>query len=126
MNTYNKSEIMSRAWRILRNFPNLSWSACLTRSWAIAKDNQQKDISPIVMNKILNGLRVFNRSRTLTENKPMMAGTQEHFKMLNCKTGRKIMKSTETESKQMLESGELFAHDIMHQRRKESAHLTAG
>jgi hypothetical protein len=42
--------------------------------------------------------------------------------MLNCKTGRKIMNPTETESKQML-IRRIIAHDIMHQRRKESAHF---
>jgi hypothetical protein len=122
--TYNKSQVMSRAWRIFRAYPNLSWSVCLTRSWSIEKESE-KDITPAVMNKILNGLRTFNRSRNPQESKPLMSGTQEHFKLLNSRTGRRIMKSpSQNDSKEMLETGELFGLDIMHQRRKESRHFT--
>lgn len=126
METYNKSEIMKRAWRILRNDNSgLSWSQCLKRSWAISKE-KSNDISPQMMRRIINNLRAFNRSRSATENKPMLAGTQEHFKILNSKKGRKIMKlPVEDESRQMLEQGVLFLHDIIHQRRKESKNFIA-
>lgn len=121
MTKYNRSEIMKRAWRIYRNYKTFTWRACLSYAWEEAK-KKANDISLIVMNKILNGLRTFNRSRTITENKPMLAGTQEHFKMLNCRTGRRIMKlPEENDSKEMLANGELFFHDILHQRRKESS-----
>jgi hypothetical protein len=124
MSTYNKSEIMGRAWKIFRAYPNLSFSQCLTRSWEITKENK-KQISPVLINKILNGLKPFNRSRSVAESKPMMAGTQEHFKILNSKIGRRIMKrDSEDDSKQMLEQGILFAHDIIHQRRLESVQFT--
>lgn len=120
MKKLNRSEVMKRAWRLLRRYPSLSWKACMINSWDMEK-RQANDISPIVMNKILNGLRSFNRSRTVTENKPMLAGTQEHFKLLNSKTGRRIMKlPAENDSKEMLAEGELFGLDIFHQRRKES------
>jgi hypothetical protein len=123
MKKYNRSEVMLRAWRLYRRYPNLSWKTCMVNSWDMEK-TQANDISPIVMNKILNGLRSFNRSRTITENKPMLAGTQEHFKLLNSKTGRRIMKlPAENDSKEMLANGELFFHDILHQRRKESKHF---
>jgi len=126
MKTYNKSAVMKSAWRIFRQLPHFSWSKSLKTAWEIEKENVKNDISPLVMNKILNGLRSFNRSRTITENKPMLSGTQEHFKMLNCKTGRRIMKlSAEDDSKEMLEKGELFFHDILHQRRKESNKFVA-
>lgn len=121
MKRYNKSEVMKSAWRIYRQLPHFSWSKSLIMAWEIEKENCRKDISPVVMNKILNGLKSFNRSRSLTENKPLMAGTQEHFKILNSKTGRRIMKlPAENDSKEMLTEGELFFHDILHQRRKES------
>ena len=120
MKKYNRSEIMKRAWRIYRNYKTFTWRACLSYAWEEAK-KKADDISPIVMNKILNGLRSFNRSRTVTENKPMLAGTQEHFKLLNSKTGRRIMKlPIENDSKEMLAEGELFGLDIIHQRIKES------
>ena len=126
MNTYNKSEIMKRSWRIFRNnSANLSWKQCLTRSWAIEKE-KPIDLSLPMMRKIINNLRTFNRSRSQTENKPMLAGTQEHFKILNSKRGRKIMKlSPDDESREMLENGILFLHDIIHQRRKESKNFIA-
>jgi hypothetical protein len=120
MKKYNRSEIMKRAWRIYRNYKKFTWRACLSYAWEEAK-RKANDISPVVMNKIINGLRSFNRSRTITENKPMLAGTQEHFKLLNSKTGRRIMKlPIENDSKEMLAEGELFGLDIFHQRRKES------
>lgn len=37
METYDKREIMERAWDIKREFPNRSFSACLTQSWMEAK-----------------------------------------------------------------------------------------
>jgi len=124
MKTFNKSAVLKRAWKIYRAFPNLTWSICVTRAWAIEKENAQT-ISPTLMNKILNGLRTFNRSRTMSENKPLLAGTQEHFKILNSKCGRKIMKlPIEDDSKQMLSEGELVLQDILHQRRLESKHFT--
>lgn len=126
MRTYNKSAVMKSAWRIFRQLPHFTWSQSLTMAWEIEKENCQNYISPAIMNKILNGLRSFNRSRTVTENKPMLAGTQEHFKMLNCRTGRRIMKLPEdNDSKEMLATGELFFHDILHQRRKESSKFVA-
>lgn len=92
----------------------------MINSWDMEKE-QANDISPAIFRKILNGLKTFNRSRSLTENKPMLAGTQEHFKILNSRIGRKIMKlPAEDDSKQMLQEGELFLQDILHQRRKES------
>lgn len=120
MKAYDKSAVMKRAWKVLRRYPNLSWKTCMLHSWGIEKD-KANDISPVVMNKILNGLRMFNRSRTVMENKPMLAGTQEHFKLLNSKTGRRIMKKPlEDDSREMLEQGILVGFDIMHQRIKES------
>jgi len=125
MSKYNRSAVMSRAWKTLRRFPNLSWRTCMLHSWDIEKQIAN-DITPVAMNKILNGLRSFNRSRIFTENKPLMAGTQEHFKLLNSKMGRKIMKlPVDNDSKEMLESGELFAMDIINQRRKESMRFKA-
>lgn len=117
---------MKRAWKMIRISSSLTWSNALTRSWEIEKENiNSQPISPAILNKFLNGLRTFNRSRTTAENKPLMAGTQEHFKILNSKMGRKIMKlPIESDSKEMLETGELFAQDIIHQRRKESKHFT--
>lgn len=120
MKKYNRSEVMSRAWKLLRRYPNLSWRTCMIYSWDIEKKSVN-DISPKAMNQILNGLRGFNRSRSLTENKPMLAGTQEHFKILNSRKGRKIMKlSPEDDARVTLENGVLFLQDILHQRRKES------
>lgn len=126
MKAYNRSEIMSRAWKFLKREPFLSFGDCLFLSWEQAKKERENYISPATMLKILNSLKTFNRSRSLTENKPMLAGTQEHFKILNSKTGRKIMKlPAENDSRQMLEEGELFLHDILHQRRKESKNFIA-
>ena len=120
MRTYNKSSVMKRAWKIYRNLPNISWANALKHSWRIEKE-KANDISPLVMNKIINSLKSFNRSRSLSEIKPILSGTQEHFKLLNSKTGRRIMKlPAENDSREILETGELFAFDIMHQRRKES------
>mgnify|MGYP003432491076 CR=1 FL=1 len=121
MKKYDKSAVMKSAWRIFRQLEHFSWSKSLTMAWEIEKENCIKDISLIAMNRILNGLRSFNRSRTITENKPMLAGTQEHFKLLNSRTGRRIMKlPAENDSKEMLAEGELFGLDIIHQRIKES------
>lgn len=126
MKAYNKSEIMSRAWKFLKREPFLSFGDCLFLSWEQAKKERENYISPAVLLKIINNLKTFNRCRSATEQKPMLAGTQEHFKILNSKIGRKIMKlPAEDDSKQMLQEGELFLHDILHQRRKESKNFIA-
>lgn len=115
---------MARAWRMFRHYNTLSFSQCLIRSWDIQKANDQK-ISRVVINKFVNNLMVINRSRLTTEHKPLLAGTQEHFKFLNSRHGKKIMKSSEeSETKEMLSSGELVQSDIWHQRRMESKHFT--
>lgn len=126
MKIYNKSEIMSRAWKFLKREPFLSFGDCLFLSWKQAKEERENYVSPAIMLKIINNLKTFNRSRSLTENKPMLAGTQEHFKILNSRIGRKIMKlPAEDDSRQMLQEGELFLYDILHQRRKESKNFIA-
>lgn len=126
MKTYNKSEIMSRAWKFLKREPFLSFGDCLFLSWQQAKKERENYVSPAIMLKIINNLKTFNRSRSTTENKPMLAGTQEHFKILNSRIGRKIMKlPAEDDSRQMLQEGELFLQDILHQRRKESKNFIA-
>jgi hypothetical protein len=123
MKKYNRSEVMSRAWRIYRKYPNQNWSTCLSSAWAVEK-NKQEDISPKMMNKILNNLRSFNRQRSSDNDKLLMSGTKEHFKLMNCRIGRKIMKLPEDDdSKQMLAQGELVGFDIINQRRKESIHF---
>jgi hypothetical protein len=67
------------------------------------------------------GLRVFQPFRTL-ENKPMSGWNARAFKMLNCKTGRKIIEINQTN----VESGELLPMISCIKERKESAHLTTG
>ena len=120
---YDKKSIMTRAWRMFRHYNTFSFSHCLTRSWNIQKENDQK-ISRVTINRFLNSLVVINRSRLIEEYKPLMAGTQEHFKLLNSKHGKKIMKSPEeSETKEMLSSGQLVLSDIIHQRRMESKHF---
>lgn len=122
MRNYNKSEIMSRAWEIYREFPQLSFSQSLTRSWAIAK---KPDVTASMMNKILNNLRTFNRLLNVSENKALMAGTQEHFKLLNSKSVKANMKlDPNGESTQMIKDGILFMNDVMNQRRRESMCFT--
>jgi hypothetical protein len=59
--------------------------------------------------------------RTL-ENKPMIGWNARAFKMLNCKTGRKIIEI----NRNRIQIRRIIAHDIMHQRRKESAHFDTG
>jgi hypothetical protein len=110
MNTYNKSEIMSRAWRMFRNYDNKTFSWCLQRSWSIEKENIQT-VSQSVLNKIINNL------------KPIcIKSTKEHFRFLNSKKGRGIMKrSDDDEAKQMVSNGELFFNDILHSRRNDSS-----
>lgn len=126
MKPYNKAEIMSRAWKFLAREPFLSFGDCLFLSWKMAKKERENCIAHSVMLKISNNLKTFNRSRSATEQKPMLAGTQEHFKILNSRMGRKIMKlPAEDDSRQMLQEGELFLHDILHQRRKESKNFIA-
>lgn len=109
METYNRTEITKRAWRILRRYPNLTWSVCMKRSWAIEKNNILV-VPKTVINTLLNNLRVVR-----------IQATQEHFKILNSKKGKAIMKLDDAnETKQMVEEGIIPFGDILHQRRLES------
>lgn len=123
---FNKSEIMTRAWRMFRHYGNLSFSHCLECSWSIQKRNlaQTEKVSRATINRLMNSFTIINRSRLSDQYKPLMAGTQEHFKLLNSKHGKKIMKSSqESETKEMLSTGQLVLSDIIHQRRLESKHF---
>lgn len=108
MKNYNKSEIMARAWRFLKKEPFLSFGDCLFLSWEVAK--KDRIITPQKLNRIFNSL------------KPIcICTTKDHFKLLNSKKYKTIMKSSEqTETKEMLAKGIVFANDILHQRRLDS------
>lgn len=109
MKTYNTTEIMKRAWRMYRAYQNQTWKWCLTRSWAIQKQNMQK-VTPVELNRILQSLKPLR-----------IAATQEHFNFLNSKKGKEIMRRDDAdESKQMLSQGEICLNDILHKRRLES------
>lgn len=120
MSKYSKSNVMKGAWRMFRELPWLTWSKCLKNSWEIEKEIVD-EINPKALKQLINGLKSFNRFRSSIDNKPMLSGTREHFKLLNSKTGRRLMRlPEENESRQMVEQGILFPLDIIHQRRKES------
>ena len=109
MKKYNKSEIMTRAWRMYRKNPNKTWKWCVTRSWAIQKENMQK-VTPVEMNRIIQSLKPLR-----------LAATREHFNFLNSKKGKAIMKRSDNdEAKEMLSAGDLCIQDILHKRRFES------
>ena len=112
-----KKEVMLRAWRIFRKFNNLSFAKCLKRSWAIQKENV--DFSTIKLKSFFNSrLSTFNRIST--ENKAMLNSTREHFKMLNSKKGKSILRLPDNnDSKEMLVNGELVLNDIIRNRKQE-------
>lgn len=110
---------MLRAWRIYRRFPNLSFSQCLTRSWNIQK--QETDFSTIKLKSFFNSrLSTFNR--TSQDNKAMLNSTMEHFKLLNSRKGKSILRLPDNnDSKEMLLSGELVLNDIIRNRKQEKS-----
>lgn len=109
MKKYNKSEIMSRAWELKRKMKNQLFSICLSKAWAESKENR-KIVDRKIINKIISSFKPL-----------MLTSTKEHFKLLNSKKGKAIMKrSDDDESKILLSNGLLFLSDIMKQRRFES------
>lgn len=114
-----KREVMLRAWRIFRKFSNLSFSQCLKRSWAIQKE--EIDFSSIKLKSFFNSrLSIFNRISK--DNKAMLNSTMEHFKLLNSRKGKSILRLPDNnDSKEMILSGELVLNDIIRNRKQEKS-----
>lgn len=112
-----KKEIMLRAWRIYRQFSNLSFAQSLKRAWAIEKEN--KSFNPIKLKAFFNSrLSPFNRESQ--ENKAMLNATTEHFRLINSKRGKSILRLSESsDSKDMLLKGELCLNDIIRNRKQD-------
>lgn len=100
---------MKRAWRIFRAYPTMIFSQALKRSWQIERENTMA-VSPQVFLKIINNLSPV-----------CIKGTKEHFRLLNSRKGRKVMKLPESnETRQMLSEGVVFQNDIFKDRRRDS------
>lgn len=100
---------MARAWKMHRRL-KMEFKKCLQLSWRDAKD-YAGSVTPQVMNRIMNNLKVVS-----------IAATTDHFRMMNCNRGRKILRrSDDDETKQMVVNGEVFLNDIIHPRRLLSA-----
>ena len=75
---YNKSEIMKKAWEILKK-EGVSWSECLTKSWNLAKNGTTEITFTHVYNKHYKQILNFVRSRVNNRTEIAEEITQDVF-----------------------------------------------